>query len=77
MPNIAYPNQHIDIKIQYGSRDHVIVQDTVKFTFNVDIESTDKTRSIVSNVGRALMKENMLSSKDIDTINNSDINNYD
>ena len=53
------------------------MQDTVKFTFNVDIESTDKTRSIVSNVGRALMKENMLSSKDIDTINNSDINNYD
>ena len=77
MPNIAYPNQHIDIEIQHGSRDHVIVPDTVKFTFNVDIESTDKTRSIVSNVGRALMKENMLSSEDIDTINNSDINNYD
>ena len=77
MPNIAYSNQHIDIEIQYGSRDHVIVPDTVKFTFNVDIESTDKTRSIVSNVGRALMKENMLSSEDIDTINNSDINNYD
>ena len=41
MPNIAYPNQHIDIEIPHGSRDHVIVPDTVKITFNLDIESTD------------------------------------
>ena len=26
MPNIAYPNQHIDIEIPHGSRDHVIIQ---------------------------------------------------
>ena len=45
MPNIAYPNQHIDIEIPHGSRDHVIVQDTVKITFNLYIESTDKARS--------------------------------
>ena len=25
MPNIAYPNQYIDIEIPHGSRDHVIV----------------------------------------------------
>ena len=25
MPNMAYPNQYIDIKITHGSRDHVIV----------------------------------------------------
>ena len=75
MPNIAYPNQHIDIEIPHGSRDHVIVPDTVKITFNLDIESTDKTRSIVNNVGRALVKKKvlMLGSKDIDTINNSDV----
>ena len=75
MPNIAYPNQHIDIEIPHGSRDHVIVPDTVKITFNLDIESTDKTRGIASNVGRALVKKKvlMLGSKDIDTINNSDI----
>ena len=56
----------------HGSRDHVIVPDTVKITFNLDIESTDKTRSIVNNVGRALVKEMvlMLDSKDIGTINN-------
>ena len=75
IPNIAYPDQHIDIKILYGSRDHVVVPDTIKIMFNLDIESTDKTRSNVNNVGRALVKKDMLilGSKEIDTINNSDI----
>ena len=43
IPNIAYPNQHIDIEIPHGSRDHVIVPDPVKTTFKLDIESTNKT----------------------------------
>ena len=75
MPNIAYPNQHTDIEIPHGSRDHVIVPDTLKITFNLDIESRDKVRSIANNVGRALVKKkvSMLGSKDIDKINNSDI----
>ena len=75
MPNIAYLNQHIDIEIPNGSRDHVIVPDAVKITFNLDIESTDKTCNVVKNVGRALVKKKvlMLVSKDIDTINNSDV----
>ena len=34
MPNIAYPNQRTDIEIPHGSRDHEIVSDTVKITFN-------------------------------------------
>ena len=38
MSNIAYPNQHIDIEISHGSRDHVIIPDTIKSTFNLDIE---------------------------------------
>ena len=42
MPNIAYPNQHIDIEIPHGSRDHVIIPDTVKITFNFDIYDTYK-----------------------------------
>ena len=37
MPNITYPNQHIDTEIPHGSRDHVIVPDTIKITFNIDI----------------------------------------
>ena len=75
MPNIAYPDQHIDIEIPHGSRDHVIIPDTIKTTFNLDITSTDKARSIVNNVGRTLAKKKvlMLGSKEIDTINNSDI----
>ena len=32
IPNIAYPNQHVDIDIPHGSRDHVIIPDTVKIT---------------------------------------------
>ena len=56
-------------------RDHVIITDTVKITFNLDIESTDKARIVVNNVGRALVKKKalILGSKDTDTINNSDI----
>ena len=75
IPNIAYPNQHNDIEISHGSRYHVIVPGTVKITFNLDIESKDKTRSVVSNVGGTLVKKKvlMLGSKDIDTINNSDV----
>ena len=75
MLNTAYPNQHIDIEIPHGSRDHVIIPNTVKITFNLDVESADKARSVVNNVGRALVKKKVLvlDSKDIDTINNSDI----
>ena len=75
IPNIAYPSLHIDIKIPHGSRDHVIIQDTVKIMFTLDITSTDKACSVVSNVGRTLVKKKvlMLGLKDIDTINNSDI----
>ena len=76
IPNIAYPNQHqhTDIEIPHGSKD-VAVPDTVKITFNLDIESTDKARSIVNNVGRALVKKKVLilGSQEIDTINNADI----
>ena len=47
----------------------------MRITFNLVIESTDNVRSIVNNVGRALVKKKllMLGLKDIDTIGNSDI----
>ena len=38
IPNIAYPGQDIDIESPHGSRDHVIVPDTIKITFNLDTE---------------------------------------
>ena len=57
MKDMAYPNQHNDIEIPHGSKDHVIVQDTAKITFELDIESTDKARSLVKNVGRVLVKK--------------------
>ena len=46
MPNIAYASQHNDIEIPHGSRDHVIIPDTVKNTFILDITST-LTRHVV------------------------------
>ena len=74
IPNIAYPGQHIDIEILHGSRVHVIVPDTVKITFNLDITSIDKARSVVNNVSRRLVEKKLIiGSKNIDTINNSDI----
>ena len=50
IPNMAYPNQHIDNEIPHGARNNIIVPDTVKVTFNLDIELTDKMCSIVNNV---------------------------
>ena len=75
IPKIAYANQSIDIDIPHGSRDHVIIPNTIKITVNLEIESTDKTRSVVNNVGRAVVKKILIKpcSMDIDTINNSDI----
>ena len=55
-PNIAYPTQHIDIEIPKGSKDHVIVLNSVRITFNLETESKDKQRSVVNNVGRILVK---------------------
>ena len=73
IPNIGYPNQHIHVEIPAGSRDQIIVPDSLKITFNLEVESKDKTRSVVNNVGRALVKKKvlMLGSKEIDTVNQS------
>ena len=74
IPNIANPSLHINSEIPHGSRDHVVIQDTVEITFNLDIASTDKACSVVNNIGRTLVKKKvlMLGLKDIDTINTSD-----
>ena len=56
-PNIAYPGQHFKIIIPQGSADHVIVPDTVRITFDLETESTDKARSVVNNAGRTLVKK--------------------
>ena len=75
MHNMAFPGLHIVIEFPHGSSDHVIVTCTVKISFNLDIKSKDKTRNVVNNVGRALVKKLvlMLGLKGIDTINNSDM----
>ena len=66
-------NQHVDIEIPHCSRDLVIVPETVKIMF--DLESTDKTRSIIKNVDRTLITKKvlMLDLKETDMIVSSDI----
>ena len=75
IPNIVCRNHDIDTDISHGLRNHVTVPDTVKNAFNIDIESTQNTRSNTNNVGRALVKKKvvMLSLKKNDRINNSRI----
>ena len=53
MSNLAYLNQHINIETSHGSRNHHVLPDTTNITFNLEIESTDKTH-IVNNIGREL-----------------------
>ena len=57
MSNMAYSSQHIDIKILHGFWVHVIVLNALRNKFNLDIESTDKTGSIVNNAGMVMRKK--------------------
>ena len=75
--NIVYPNQDKDIKISGVLRGNINVPDNIKLTFSPGIEYTDKTRSIIKNVGRPLLKKKVLldGSKEVHTTNNLDIYN--
>ena len=68
-------NENCNTEIPYSVRNCAIVRDITKSTFNFDHGSTDKARSAANNVCRGLVKKKvlMLGSKEIDTINNSDI----
>ena len=57
IPSIAYPSQHIDTDIPHGSRDHVIIPDTMKISFNLNNTPTDNARSVVNSVDRGLDKK--------------------
>ena len=57
---MAYLNEHIDIETPHGSRDLVIVSNTLKITFNLHIESIDKISSIANNVNWTLVKKKTL-----------------
>ena len=61
--------------MSYWSRNHVIVPHTLNFTFNLDIESTDKTLSIANKLDGAFVKKKvlMLGLKGINAINNRNI----
>ena len=73
IPNITYPSKDVDTEIPHGSRNHVIVPDAIKITFNLEIESIDKARSEYWWQNTHQKKELIFGSEAIDTINNSDI----
>ena len=56
-PNIAYPGQHFKVIIPQGSADHVIVPDTLKITFGIELTSTDRAVLLQKNVGRTLVNK--------------------
>ena len=56
-PNLAYLKHCIDPEIPYGSRDHVVLPEAIKIKVNLEIYSTEKTRCVVNNVGKLLVKE--------------------
>ena len=60
MPYMTGPNQHMDNETPNGSRDRGVFPDSVKTTFNLDIESTDKIRNIAKYIGRAVVKKIVL-----------------
>ena len=55
-PNIAYPGQHLKIIRPQGSADHVIVPDTLKIKFDLELTSTDQARTVANSVGRTPVK---------------------
>lgn len=69
--NITYLNQHIDIEITHGSKNHVIVRGIANITFNIEVQSTNIVCSIVKNL--VMKKGQTLGSKETDIINNTDI----
>ena len=75
MPDIASPGQTFKVEIPKGSKDSVIVKNTLWLTFDLELETKDKSPGIVNNVGRSIIAKKVLNlgSKEVESINNSDI----
>ena len=56
-PNIAYSGQNFKIIIPQGSADHVIVPYILKITFDLELTSTDKARTVVNKIGITVVKK--------------------
>ena len=69
------PGRKITVKFPKLSDDDVIVPGTAKLSFKIDLTSTDVDRTIVNNLGRAIIKTIVvkLYSKEIFTLNYADI----
>ena len=72
-PATGHPNTTISIEIPRGAPEHVIVPGSLRVTFDLNLTSAKKGRSIVNNVGRALVatKELQAGSKTLEQINNA------
>ena len=74
-PDIASSGQTFKVEIPKGSKDSVMVKKTQMLTFDLELESKDKSPGIVNNIGRSIITKKVLNlgSTELELINNSDI----
>ena len=74
-PNKAYPGQVVKAVIPRGSSDIIMVRETQRVSFNLELKLIDKGRSLVRDVGRRSVVKKTLSlgSTDIEIIETADI----
>ena len=56
-PSEIDQNQMLEVRFPNLGRDDVIVPGTVKLSFNISLNSSDVNRTLVSNIGRAIVKK--------------------
>ena len=74
-PDKASAGQTFKVEIPKGSKDSVMVKKTQMLTFDLELESKDKSLGIVNNIGRSIITKKVLNlgSTELELINNSDI----
>ena len=74
-PSRIDQNQPLLVRFDRLGSDDVIVPGTVRLAFNISLTSRDPNRTVVKNLGRAIVKKitNKVEVKEIQSIDDSDI----
>ena len=74
-PSVVDQGDRLTVRFPNLGRDDVIVPGTVKLAFEIELESEDPNRTVVQNLGRAIVKEITikLDSREIFSLTDSDI----
>lgn len=59
-PSTIAPDQPLVVRFQSLGADDVIVPGTAKLAFNIELDSTDPNRTLVQNIGRAIVKRTIV-----------------